>query len=100
MRKRVARRGCAESFGMRTMRARAAMQANSFVIGCGVLLLLSRCALTAQQFGQYGDFNYRVDGRDVTILEYTRHEPVGGFAVTIPRTIEGLVVRAIGLPAF
>jgi hypothetical protein len=68
-------------------------------IGCGVLLLLARCALAAQS-GEYGDFYYWTDGSSITIVQYTRCWPPSGDAVTIPDRIEGLPVTDIGGGAF
>ena len=59
----------------------------------GFILLSTPLAASAQQFG---DFTYTSDGSVATITGYTG----SGGAVTIPATITGLPVTAIGSSAF
>ncbi|HNX04498.1 MAG TPA: leucine-rich repeat protein, partial [Opitutales bacterium] len=58
------------------------------------ICLLSPAALRAEL--TYGDFTYTVSGTDVTITGYTGSDA----SVTIPATIDGNPVTAIGASAF
>ena len=66
---------------------------NTLLALLGFLLLSTPLAATAQQSG---DFTYTSDGSAITITGYTGP----GGAVTIPATITGLLVTAIGNTAF
>jgi hypothetical protein len=66
---------------------------NSLLALLGINLLITQLAATAQQFG---DFTYSSDGSAITIIGYTG----AGGDLTIPDTINGLPVTAIGDAAF